>query len=106
MYLPPSAMSSRHVLLVGYKARKDFAVIESINELCRNSERVYLAAPTDLEALYNFALTSFVMLQDYDRARGLFLESIRRMERRGPDVPFVLYCYAIFATGNNTLITH
>ena len=85
----------------GHKARKDFAVIESINELCRNSERVYLAAPNDLEALYNYALTAFVMLQDYDRARGLFLESMKRMERRGPDVPFVLYCYAIFATGND-----
>jgi hypothetical protein len=37
-----------------------------------------------------------VVLQDYDRARGLFAESIRRMVWRGPDVAFVLYSYAVY----------
>eukprot|EP00605_Chrysophyceae_sp_TOSAG23-4_P002242 GSChrysophyteH1.ASY1.ANO1.2486.1 assembled CDS len=37
------------------------------------------------------------MIVNYERARKLYQEGLRRMEWRGPDVAFLLYSYAIFA---------
>ncbi len=48
-------------------------------------------------ALYNYALFCLVTLQDMDRARRVYVECLRRMQYRGPDIPFVLYSYAVFA---------
>jgi hypothetical protein len=37
------------------------------------------------------------VLLDWDRARRIYIESLRRMHSRGPDIAFVLYAYSVFA---------
>jgi hypothetical protein len=59
-------------------------------------EREYFIDPDKDSNLYNFAMHCHIVLQDYERARGLYNEAMRRMVWRGPDVAFVLYSYAIF----------
>ena len=46
-------------------------------------------------------LFQHVMKHDYDSARKLYEEALRLMTKRGPDLPIILYGYAIFlcATG-------
>ena len=80
----------------GYWTHVQVRIIEEINKLCLMSEEKFLSYPNDDQNLYNYALDCFVMKQDYVRSRHLFQESMRRMEYRGPDIAFVLYCYAIY----------
>lgn len=66
-------------------------------QISLHAESRYLSNP-DVDAnLYNYALYCFIGLQDLARARRAFVESLRRMQWRGPDLPFVLYSYSIFA---------
>ena len=47
--------------------------------------------------LYNYMLFCHATLHDYERSRELYIKALKRMEWRGPDLPFVLYAYSIYA---------
>ena len=81
----------------GYKIRSYYLYVEKAMEISEAAERMYMTYPEKDSSLYNYALHCHIILHDYDRARQLYAEAIRRMEWRGPDVGFVLYSYAIFA---------
>eukprot|EP00753_Platysulcus_tardus_P022280 PLAT9457.3.p1 GENE.PLAT9457.3~~PLAT9457.3.p1 ORF type:complete len:708 (-),score=409.35 PLAT9457.3:48-1898(-) len=70
-------------------------VIKSIH-IMRTVESAYFSNPTYLPNLCNYALLLHVMHRDFDRARPLYMSAMQHMERRGPDIPFVLYAFAIF----------
>lgn len=80
----------------GYKIRNYYYFLEKAMEISQFAEKKYLDAPERDVNLYNYALHCFVIKQDIDRARHVYMESLRRMQWRGPDVPFVLYSYCIF----------
>lgn len=80
----------------GYQVRHYSQSIEKALRICQRAEDKYLNAPEVDSNVYNFALYSLTFRQDIERARRLFVESLRRMQWRGPDVAFVLYAYAIF----------
>lgn len=71
------------------------------------TKKAYLIADTSLENylkhpdldqnVFNYALYCHIVLNDTTRARSMYIDSIRRMESRGPDISFVLYSYSIFA---------
>lgn len=81
----------------GYKIRSYYLYVEKAMEISEAAERMYMTYPEKDSSLYNYALHCHVILHDYDRARTLYGEAMRRMEWRGPDVAFVLYSYAIFS---------
>ena len=70
------------------------------SQLADAALEVYLRHPEVDENLYNYALYCHVILDDIPRARALYAESFRRMRKRGPDVSFVLYSYAVFSFVN------
>lgn len=78
-------------------ARIALRAVLSAVRLMRRCERAYLEEPTSLVALGNYALFLHAVAHDYERARPLFTRLLRAMVQRGPDVPFVLFAYAIFA---------
>lgn len=80
----------------GYKIRNYYFFLEKAMEISQFAEKKYLDSPERDVNLYNYALHCFVIKQDFDRARHVYLESLRRMQWRGPDVAFVLYSYCIF----------
>jgi ankyrin repeat protein len=81
----------------GYAVRTYSKYVARAMQISLHAEANYLSNP-DLDAnLYNYALYCFVDLQDLTRARRAFVEALRRMQWRGPDIPFVLYSYSIFA---------
>lgn len=85
----------------GYQVRNYSNIMNKAMELCAHAEERYLSQPEVDNNLYNYALYCFTMQQNIERARMIFTESLRRMQWRGPDIPFVLYSYAVFA-----LISH
>jgi hypothetical protein len=84
-------------LIRGYLIRNTYKYLERAMRISQAAEKNYFNAPEKDINVYNYALFTFVMDQDIDRARPLFLESLRRMQWRGPDIAFVIYSYAIFA---------
>ncbi|OQR94161.1 hypothetical protein ACHHYP_01640 [Achlya hypogyna] len=64
--------------------------------LARGCERAYMEEPTSLSALGNYALYLHALLHDYARAGLMYGHLVDLMAARGPDVPFILRCYAIF----------
>jgi len=81
----------------GYKIRSYYVYVETAMTISMNAEKKYMLEPDTDSNLYNYALHCHVILHDYERARFLYVEAMRRMEWRGPDVAFVLYSYAIFS---------
>lgn len=80
----------------GYQVRHYSRSVEKALRLCQEAESKYLNQPEVDNHVYNFALYALTFRQDIDRARRLFVESLRRMQWRGPDIAFVLYAYAVF----------
>jgi ankyrin repeat protein len=85
----------------GKALRSQYDAIEKAMELSMHAKKNYFLNPEKDSHLYNYALTCHTFEHDMARARDLYIESLRRMEWRGPDDPFVLYSYSIFA-----FITH
>lgn len=56
------------------------------------AEEKYLASPTNLSALVNFAILNHTTKLDYDTAEQLYKEAYNR----APKHPIVLLCYAAF----------
>lgn len=95
--LPQIALTIRlQALWRGYTVRHYSRSIEKALDLCQSAEAKYLAHPEVDTNVYNYALYCLTFSQDIERARKVFLEALRRMQWRGPDVAFVLYAYAIF----------
>mmetsp|Transcript_32018 Transcript_32018/g.53501 ORF Transcript_32018/g.53501 Transcript_32018/m.53501 type:complete len:515 (+) Transcript_32018:187-1731(+) len=81
----------------GYMIRCYSQYVERAMEVSSTAEQKYLTEPNVDANVYNYALFCLVEMQDINRARHVFVECLRRMQWRGPDVPFVLYSYCIFA---------
>lgn len=81
----------------GYQVRTYSRYVARAMQISVHAESRYLGNPDVDSNLYNYALHCFVGLQDIARARRAFVESLRRMQWRGPDLPFVIYSYCIFA---------
>ncbi|EQC30617.1 hypothetical protein SDRG_11672 [Saprolegnia diclina VS20] len=64
--------------------------------LARHCERAYMAEPTNLTCLGNYALYLHALLHDYAKAGVMYGHLVDLMAARGPDIAFVLRCYAIF----------
>ena len=67
----------------GYKIRSYYLYVEKAMEISEAAERMYMTYPEKDSSLYNYALHCHVILHDYDRARTLYSEAMRRMEWRG-----------------------
>jgi ankyrin repeat protein len=80
----------------GYYIRSYFIFIEKAMIIYLNAERNYMQFPNNEAYLYNYTLYVHAVEQDYIHARSLYAKSIQKMEERGPDIPFILYAYAIF----------
>ena len=87
----------------GYKIRSYYTAVETALLISDNAERQYMTYPDQDASLYNYALHCHVITQDFNRARVLYAEGLRRMEWRGPDVAFLLYSYAIFSFVTHSL---
>jgi hypothetical protein len=61
------------------------------------TEKDYFKNPDSDKNLWNYTLHCHLVLKDVQRARSLYAEMLRRMTYQGPDVPFVLYAYSVFA---------
>jgi hypothetical protein len=79
-----------------YCRRSYSRYVEKAMAISMTVEADYLAHPDENKHLFNYAVHCHVILQDIGRARKLFVEAMRRMESRGPDLPFLLYAYAVF----------
>lgn len=80
----------------GHKARSQYKIIASANKVSLFAEVKYFREPDIDHHLWNYALHCFVVSHEIERARGLFVEALRRMDENGPDEAFILYSYAIF----------
>jgi hypothetical protein len=81
----------------GYQIRHYSQYVERAMEVSLYAEQKYLTEPTVDSHLYNYALHCLVGLQDMERARRVFIEALRRMQWRGPDLSFVLYAYSVYS---------
>lgn len=81
----------------GYYIRSYYELVEKAMEITTNAEAKYMDDPDNDVNLYNHALHCFAILSDHARARALYIEALRRMEYRGPDIAFILYSYCVFA---------
>jgi ankyrin repeat protein len=81
----------------GYIVRNNYKFIVKATRLCLNSESLYLENPTSDRNLFNYALYTHVVVNDIEKARILYAEVLRRMQFKGPDIPQILYAYAIFS---------
>jgi ankyrin repeat protein len=81
----------------GHKIRNMYVFISKATSICVHAESRFLSEPDSDRNLFNYTLYCHVVLHDYDRARPLYLEAMRRMTFKGPDVAQILYAYAIFA---------
>lgn len=80
----------------GFSIRSYFGYVEKAMDISAVAQAKYMKEP-DLDSnLYNYALFCHCMQLDYERARFLYAEAIRRMIHRGPDVAFILYSFSIF----------
>lgn len=80
----------------GYQIRSYYFFLEKAMDISSYAKDRYMTNPEKDSNLYNYSLFCFDIQQDVERARGVYLESLRRMQWRGPDIAFVLYSYAIF----------
>ncbi|KAH9190173.1 hypothetical protein AeNC1_007859, partial [Aphanomyces euteiches] len=78
------------------KARVYFHRLMQGVTICRHCEQEYLRDPLNLTRLGNYTLYLHAVRHDYDRARPLYQRLMEFMAHRGPDIPFILRCYAIF----------
>jgi ankyrin repeat protein len=81
----------------GHKIRSMYVFITRATSMCLHAESKFLKEPDSDRNLFNYTLYCHVVLNDYDRARPLYIEALRRMTFKGPDVAQILYAYAIFA---------
>jgi ankyrin repeat protein len=81
----------------GHIIRNSYKYLEKAMIICHSAYENYLKSPEKDAHIYNYAVYCLTMEQDIERARPVFLECLRRMQWRGPDIAFVLYSYAIFA---------
>ena len=81
----------------GYKVRFRFRLIIRAKAICTTAEKKFLREPDNEQHLFNYVLYLQVVKNDYDRARPLYVELLRKMTHRGPDIAQILYAYAIFA---------
>ena len=81
----------------GFVTRKQFDFICRSTNICDSASEEYLKHPDSDRNLFNYALFCHVVQGDYDRARRLYIELLKRMQHKGPDIPQILYAYAIFA---------
>ena len=65
-------------------------------QLADTALELYLKHPEVDDYHYRYTLYCHVVINDHARARGLYVESFRRMHSRGPDNALLLYSYAIF----------
>ena len=81
----------------GKVMREDFQSLLKAVKIMKHCEAKYLRDPNNLRALCNYMLYVLTIQQDYDRARPLIAEAMKRMVEIGPDVAFILYTsYAIY----------
>ena len=80
----------------GHVTRNHHKIIAAANKVSFFAEIKYFQEPNIDHHLWNYALHCFVVTHDIERARGLYIEALRRMGENGPDQAFILYCYAIF----------
>jgi hypothetical protein len=83
-------------LVRGRLTRVSYIKAEAAAAMADSALEVYLKHPDVDENVFNYALYCHVVMDDANRARNVYLDCFRRMERRGPDVALVLYSYAIF----------
>lgn len=76
--------------------RRSFHVVLQAVGVMQTCERAYLADPTHIVTLSNYVLYLHTITHDYERARRLYPVLMQRMIARGPDLPFVLFSYALF----------
>ena len=81
----------------GYKVRTRFRIIIRAKAICVTAQQRFLDHPDNDQHLFNYTLYVQVVLNDYDRARPLYIEMLRKMTHRGPDIAQILYAYAIFS---------
>ena len=81
----------------GHKVRMMYGFIVRATAICVRAETDYLSFPDSDRNLFNYTLYCHVVLHDYTRARPLYIENLRRMAYKGPDVAQILYAYAIFS---------
>jgi hypothetical protein len=81
----------------GHKIRSMYVFITKATSMCLHAESKFLKEPDSDRNLFNYTLYCHVVLNDNDRARPLYLEAMRRMTFKGPDLAQILYEYAIFA---------
>jgi ankyrin repeat protein len=80
----------------GFQVRNYYHFLEKAMEISQSAEKKYLENPEKDANLYNYSLHCFTVLQAIDRARNVYIESLSRMQWRGPDIAFVLYSYCVF----------
>ena len=83
----------------GRQAQRIFRQMVRGAKIMKSCEQVFLENPNKIEALCNYTLYLHAVQLDYDRARIMYGKMLEYMVGRGPDNAFVLYAYAIFATG-------
>jgi len=93
-------------LVRGHQVRAYAQYVERAMEISLHAAARYLENPLKDSNLFNYTLHCYVVQQDMDRARLLFAECLDRMSFKGPDIPFVLYSYAIFAFVSHDLDYH
>ena len=81
----------------GYKVRTRFRIIIRAKSICVHAEQKFLDNPDNEQNMFNYTLYVHVVKHDYDRARPLYIEMLRKMTHRGPDIAQILYAYAIFS---------
>ena len=81
----------------GYKVRTRFRIIIRAKNISLTAQQKFLDYPDNDQHLFNYTLYVQVVLNDYDRARPLYIEMLRKMTHRGPDIAQILYAYAIFS---------
>ena len=81
----------------GYHCRSYYNYVEISLKISLNAELNYFNNPMKIDHLLNYALYCHVVLQDYNRARMLYIETLNRMEYLGPDSAIILYSYCIFS---------
>ena len=68
----------------GYQTRSQHKIVAAALKVSLYAEQQYLEQPDEDHHLWNYALHCFVVLQDLDRARRLYVDALRRMVDRGP----------------------
>eukprot|EP00940_MAST-03C_sp_MAST-3C-sp2_P000246 g246.t1 len=80
----------------GKVMREDFASLLKSVRIMRTCEKRYIDRPNSIIVLCNYMIYVLTIQQDREKARPLIEEAVRRMTKRGPDTPFILYTYGIY----------